>query len=272
MRVKNKDVIARSSAQPPELAGRPTGLAAEYRRTLSREMNPVGAVQEILLEELARRAANMRELDNEHAALRGQFGAILAEAFNAPGLSVPDTQMVALAAASATDRAESLLRQGLAASQRFCAILGKLHELQCAPGGQDLLQADRRFDTELKCIAYLVRRYAGGRLPCRRCGARGSGSFITVRMCWQCGSCHAQTGLRVGTIMEHSALPLMQWFAAIRALLLRPSATPADIATIIFSNRLQTVRGMIKKIRRAAAAENASDLLAELDQVLFYVH
>jgi hypothetical protein len=65
--------------------------------------------------------------------------------------------------------------------------------------------------------------------------------------------------------MERSALPLTKWFAAIRAVLLRPAIAAAELAKNLGIDRVQTVRGMIEKIRQAVAAENASELLAGLD-------
>jgi hypothetical protein len=71
--------------------------------------------------------------------------------------------------------------------------------------------------------------------------------------------------------MERSALPLVTWFAAIRALLLRPSITPTELAKTLKIGRVQTVRDMAKTIRQAIAAENASTLMAGLDEVYLTV-
>jgi hypothetical protein len=67
--------------------------------------------------------------------------------------------------------------------------------------------------------------------------------------------------------MERSAIPLTIWFATIRTLLLRPAVTPAELAKSLYIARVQTVRGMITKVRQAMATENASERLAGLDEV-----
>ena len=71
----------------------------------------------------------------------------------------------------------------------------------------------------------------------------------------------------MGTCLERSALPLTKWFAALRALLLRPMITSGELGKILRIDRIQTVRDMAKKIRKAIAAEDASTLLAGLDDV-----
>jgi hypothetical protein len=272
MIAQEKDFNA-STVQDGRLAllGSDNGCSADTLRiALTQQFNPVGPVEQILVEELARRAAQMREFDDALATLRGQAAAALANVWNASGNCFDSKLGVARAGAIAADRCEALLRQGLAVTRGFYRALDAMRELRADHDDDtwhELLRPDHRFSTEQACYVYLARRHADGLQPCRRCGQSDGGSFIAARVCWECGRCKAQTGIRVGTCMQRSALPLTKWFAAIRALLLRPNTTPAEMATILKIGRLQTVRDMTTTIRRALAAENAGALLAGLDEV-----
>lgn len=67
--------------------------------------------------------------------------------------------------------------------------------------------------------------------------------------------------------MEHSAVPLTKWFAAIRIVLLAPTIATEELAAAIKIDRRQTVRNMVKRIRAAVIAEEPSTALAGLDQL-----
>jgi hypothetical protein len=266
MGAKNKDVETASQAPPPQaIAGREECRPHSLRAALIQQFNPLGAVEQAVVDEIARRASQMREFDDARTAMRDQAASALANVLDSTGLDSPS---FVKAGALASDRHESLLRQGLAASRGFYRALGALRVVQADRMDgwqQQVFRPDERFVTEQGCYTYLIRRHAAGQQPCRRCGQRGHGYFIAARLAWECGHCQSQTGLRVGTVMERSALPLTKWFAAIRAVLLRPAIAAAELAKNLGIDRVQTVRGMIEKIRQAVAAENASELLAGLD-------
>jgi hypothetical protein len=272
MSAQKKDLVV--SPVPEQrlklITSRECGSANTLRAELTQQFNPVGPLHQFLVEELARRAAQVREFDDALATLRDEGEAALANVLKSSGTDSQPKLGVARAGAVAADRCEGVLRQGLAASRGFYRALEALRELQADRQDEaqhELRRPDNRFGTEQACYAYLVRRYADGSQLCRGCGQSGGGSFIAARRCWECGRCKAQTGLRVGTCMERSALPLSKWFAAIRALLLRPTITSGELGKILKIDRIQTARDMAKKIRKAIAAENASALLAGLADV-----
>jgi len=71
-------------------------------------------------------------------------------------------------------------------------------------------------DTD-NCIAYLVdRRWPDGKVRCPNCGREGA-SYVPARRVWQCKTRHpkAQFSIKVGTVMEDSALGLDKWLTAI---------------------------------------------------------
>jgi hypothetical protein len=118
----------------------------------------------------------------------------------------------------------------------------------------------------------LARRYHQGLVECRRCGHAGEGNAIAVRRVWQCGRCQTQTGLRRGTCFEHSSVPLVPWFAAIRAVLLSPAVPIAELAAFLRIARQQTVHKMVRRIRAATESPIASQKLAGLDEIYLPTH
>ena len=64
--------------------------------------------------------------------------------------------------------------------------------------------------------------------------------------------------------MQRSPLPLATWFAAIRTVIFHPTISTSQLAATLGVKRTQTVRTMVKKIRAAISADNATELLAGL--------
>ncbi|MGA7258502.1 MAG: IS1595 family transposase [Terracidiphilus sp.] len=76
-----------------------------------------------------------------------------------------------------------------------------------------LQQAIVYFDKLDNCIRYLSeRRWPDGKVICPGCGSE-SVSFNAERRTWKCSSHHAKRefSIKVGTIMEDSAIPLSKW-------------------------------------------------------------
>jgi len=66
------------------------------------------------------------------------------------------------------------------------------------------------------CIAYLVeRRWPDGKVKCPNCGREGA-VYMPERRVWQCKTRHSksQFSIKIGTIMEDSALGLDKWLTA----------------------------------------------------------
>ena len=57
-------------------------------------------------------------------------------------------------------------------------------------------------------------RWDNGKVVCPRCGSENH-AFIKTRRIWECYGCKKQFSLKVGTIMEDSALRLDKWMMAI---------------------------------------------------------
>jgi len=79
-----------------------------------------------------------------------------------------------------------------------------------------LQEAILYFSNPDNCIDYLaIRRWPDGKVTCPTCGS-DKVKFNAERRWWQCSSHHAkrQFTIKVGTIMEDSAIPLDKWLMA----------------------------------------------------------
>jgi len=79
-----------------------------------------------------------------------------------------------------------------------------------------LQEAIIHFSDPDNCVSYLVARRWPNGVACPTCGSENVG-FIKSRRLWQCKNRHpkAQFTVKVGTIMEDSALGLNKWLTAI---------------------------------------------------------
>jgi transposase-like protein len=81
---------------------------------------------------------------------------------------------------------------------------------------KSLQEAIVYFSNPDNCIDYLaIRRWPDGRVLCPSCGS-DKVKFHAERRIWQCSSHHAkrQFSIKVGTVMEDSAIPLDKWMTA----------------------------------------------------------
>lgn len=82
--------------------------------------------------------------------------------------------------------------------------------------GMSLAEFLRRFGTEAQCEAALVQQRWGGGFCCDRCGGAGFRSFRRGTLLYrECSGCGRQVSVLVGTLFEHSRLPLTKWFLAL---------------------------------------------------------
>jgi len=84
------------------------------------------------------------------------------------------------------------------------------------PEPKSLQEAIVYFSNPDNCIDYLaIRRWSDGRVLCPTCGS-DKVKFHAERRIWQCSSHHSkrQFSIKVGTVMEDSAIPLDKWMTA----------------------------------------------------------
>jgi hypothetical protein len=247
-------------------------LAPQVRMLMafSNAVNPVDPIEQFLVEELSRRAAQTGDYDAALDALRREGEAAFLGVLSTSDRNSVAALSLARASVVASERYEALMRQGLASARGFMRALYAIRELRANSreiGSDSFFLPDPRFVTEQACCAYLVRRYVYGSCGCRRCGTISAGCFVAARTSWQCARCHAQTGLRYQTCMERSPLQLTKWFAAIRIVLQSPTIATEELAAVLKIKRHQTVRNMIKQIRAASDSQDPSTALAGLDDL-----
>jgi transposase-like protein len=89
-------------------------------------------------------------------------------------------------------------------------------ENKVMPEPKSLQEAIVYFSNPDNCIDYLaIRRWPDGRVLCPSCGS-DKVKFHAERRIWQCSSHHSkrQFSIKVGTVMEDSAIPLDKWLTA----------------------------------------------------------
>jgi hypothetical protein len=253
-----------STALVSQAASEPTS----FHIALAHEFHPVGVSENLLVQEIARRAAQLHTLDLMLATVEQQAASALAVI--APDSAHGDeTEQIILGRLAAQESVAAIYKQSLGNSK---AMIRALHELQSAVGTRHsrndaVAKFDPRFADEAACCIFLLHRYRQGEVGCRRCGRTRIGSWIPTRRCWQCAECKTQTCIRNGTVMANSHLPLTTWFNAIRLLLLQPSLTSRDLERYLNVRRAATIRSIKARISSAIASDRASELLAGLDRV-----
>ena len=86
--------------------------------------------------------------------------------------------------------------------------------MDTTPCPQTLMEAIRYFDDPDACLNFLIPlRWPDG-IACPRCESREH-SFLSTRRLWKCKACKKQFSIKVGTIMEDTAIGLDKWLAAI---------------------------------------------------------
>lgn len=242
---------------PPALS-----LDSAYRQALRAELAPATALESILVDEMARHAAGMEFCGPATAGVL-RFGArnngLLPQAAGTGSTGELDAMFAAAVTTNALERVERFDQQHRRA---FYRALAQLQQLR----GQAEFDADRpesAFDDERACEMYLVGRMQAHPRRCERCGKK-RWHYLKTRRRWECAACGAQQGLRSGTVMERSPLPLTAWFAAILAVCADLKISARDLAERIGLRRMATARGMLRRIRSAIDSPHAEELLAGL--------
>jgi hypothetical protein len=235
---------------------------------LSAEWEPASPTEQLLILELARHAAALQTVEETEAAvlrcgMRGVRG-LLPPA----DLDSNETTDTLLAGAVTTEAIDRVTRYRRAHEKGWYNALLRLREAKATrrPAGVSVPQAPvAMFCSEEACVAYLTARARRPGRPCPRCCWR-RGYWLASRRRWQCERCGGQFGLRAGTVMEGSRLPLKVWMIAIQTILDKDAISLRTLAAAVGIRRLRTLRRLAWKVRRALDSERASELLAGLDQ------
>ena len=240
----------------------------QYQHAFQVEWQPATPTEQVLVQELARHAAALRRAQQAEGALlrESALAAVDRWPVQEDAQDCPVDRL--LAASVATEGIDRLTRYRRAHEKAFLATLTKLREAKASRPLPNVATPTPSvcFPTEADCAAYLLSRLQRKECGCPRCGAR-QGYWLGSRQRWQCAGCHLQFGLRAGTVMAGSHLPLSTWFRAIRLLVQIPNVSNAALRTAMATHRPATACRIGKKIRAALGSQNASALLAGLNRV-----
>ncbi|MEY2719348.1 MAG: hypothetical protein RLZZ273_714 [Bacteroidota bacterium] len=90
--------------------------------------------------------------------------------------------------------------------------------MKTQPKLKSVLDLHRRFPTEQSCLDYIEEKQWNGKPTCPRCETEKVSKFSTGKnkgKLWYCNGCKRQFTVKIGTIFEDSAIPLLKWFHAI---------------------------------------------------------
>ena len=218
-----------------------TQQRAELHLELVRQFSPVGAIEQLLVAELARRANQMEQWSTAATSLRDVAAALGQSVLREVGFGLTGDAL--LAAASSSDAVEKADRASASHSRAFFRALRALLELQDRRAAAALPAAPERshdFESEAQCVEYLA-DWQCRQFRCRHCGAREA-EFLRAKLCIRCAACRRQSGLRAATVMADSALPLKIWYDAIQLLLVDPNMSAAELQRRLSIRRVATVR------------------------------
>ena len=242
----------------------------EYRVAFGRQYQPANPTEALLVAELARHAMMMDVAEHaEGAVLRHgarELSNVILGATVGTSNKGDEQQDAILAAAVSTDALEKFNRYRRGHEKAFFAALNALREVQRIrrEGAADSTRRTSLIVTEEACEKHLARRFRRAEWRCPHCNA-AQGSWLERQKRWECGSCRRQVGLRYGTAMQGSRLPLRIWFLAIKAMRQNLNTSTSQMMEILGIRRRGTVRGLMTRITRAMSANEANELLAGIE-------
>lgn len=260
-----------STAEPSAIVLPPVlvaGVREQYEREFLGEYTPVGPTEFALVRALARHAAGLERWGlGSEAVAREAARALLGLTLTPADGDSAELADRLLAGAMSTEAAQQCERHLIAHARGLHRSLEKLREIQAQRKRNGVALPPPPFANETACERYLVDRFQAGQHPCDRCGS-AKGHYLATRRCWECAQCKQQIGIRTGTVMARSAVPLLCWFEAVRWILWRPTISTSQLSGKLGIHRPTTVRTISRRVRDALAQEDASMRLAGLD--LFY--
>ena len=136
----------------------------------------------------------------------------------------------------------------------------------------NLLSFYKNFPDEDACIKHLKEQREQAGIVCSKCGCTHH-YWKSYRNQWQCKQCGHRTGLKAGTVMHGSNLPLLYWFIAIHLLpSTKKSFSAAELQRQLGHKRYQPIWELLHKLRNVMGQRDAEYKLVgsiELDEGFF---
>ena len=252
---------------------------AELHAELVACYQPADPVAAALVRQLATRLAACRL--GEHA-LRGtletgvdyaQQQEQLRASFGRPGRSA-EAILATAVTAPATERVTKYMTSHERAILRLVGAIEALGERSFARGSAPDPVATEPLrwlpaDTEDDCLRIFLAWREQAAIPCPACGSRSPPVVIGSEPRLRCPACRHRTGLRYGTILARSPIPLQAWFSLIRQIADVPHSTVADLQDATGMTRKKTLRQLAQFVRGTLASpQDAGPLLAMCGLIL----
>lgn len=138
----------------------------------------------------------------------------------------------------------------------------------------NLIDFNKKFPTEEACVSYFKEKREAQGIVCSKCGCVHH-KWKSYRNEWECKECGHRTGLKAGTVMHASKLPLLTWFIAIHLITsTKKSFSAAELKRQLGISCYQTVWEMLHKIRSVMGQRDSQYKLngsIELDDAFFTI-
>jgi hypothetical protein len=138
--------------------------------------------------------------------------------------------------------------------------------------GMNILEFEKCFDTQEKCMDHLRQlRWPNG-FVCPNCG-HDDGYELSGYNLTECNVCHLQTSVTAGTMFHKTHMPLTIWFRMIYYVAQDKGGASSSRLAVQFGIPQKTAWHMLHKIRTAMAARHRSTIqlggTIELDEGFF---
>lgn len=128
----------------------------------------------------------------------------------------------------------------------------------------DFFQFQKRFATEARCRAYLIKQRWSNGFICPKCD-HNVGYLIKKRLSYQCQKCRYQASATAGTVFHKTRTPLRKWFWMIYLLSQNKNGySVLGLQKFLNINLYKTAWLMAHKIRKALADRDAQYKLGGL--------
>jgi transposase-like protein len=118
-----------------------------------------------------------------------------------------------------------------------------------------LIDINKNFDTEDKCIAYLEHTRWGDTPTCARCGCCDVKRHKTQKHQWYCRGCQKNFNVKIGTMFQKTKVSLESWFIVITQMLLIKKGISSHSVARMINVEVNTAWRMTNKIREAMAKD-----------------
>lgn len=136
----------------------------------------------------------------------------------------------------------------------------------------NLDEFSRQYPDEASCITAIKEKRLSMGVKCKKCGHEEH-YFRKGDLKFECKKCHGRQGLRAGTVMENTNLPIRYWLMAIHLMTVTKKGFSAlEMQRLIGHKRYEPIWYMMHKIRRVMGKRDARYQLTgyiEIDEGFF---